>query len=169
MHTVLIPLFFAFLLLGCQSETNQTSTKTVHQTDTTVHNNIRQESKQPIVTASENSFEAIPAGQYRSLNEKLKKTTKTISAKEVIKLYYPAKITNEKSYEKIDVQSEEKGGQTIVTLTHDNQSEHVSIQGHRIVMTLQQKDKHWQIVALKQQFKCWVRKNGILWGTDKCS
>lgn len=115
------------------------------------------------------AFDIIPEGMYKNLNAKLAASNKKLSAKEVAKMYYPAEISKKTSFEKIKVQTEKKGTQTIVTLTHDNQSEHIRIQGHRIVMTLEQKNAHWQIVSLQQQYKCWIRKEGALWSNDKCS
>jgi hypothetical protein len=148
--------------------------------DATTETNDSQTSQDsiPNVQASDNTatpvpekeaFDVIPEGMYKKLNAKLAASSKKLSAKEVAKMYYPAEISKKTSFEKIKVQTEEKGTQTIVTLTHDNQSEHILIQGHRIVMTLEQKDAHWQIISLQQQYKCWIRKGGALWSNDKCS
>ena len=125
--------------------------------------------KKAILVPKKEAFDLIPEEIYRNLNTKLAASNKKISAQEVIKMYYPAELANKTSFEKIKVQTEIKALQTIVTLTHDNQSEHLLIQGHRIIMTLEKKDAHWQIVALRQQYKCWIRTAGALWSNYKCS
>jgi len=69
---------------------------------------------------------------------------------------------------KNDLAAKKEGNNTIVTLVHDNQP-HVSIQGHRIVMTLTKNNNQWEVLSIAQQFKCWSRKDGLVWGTNKCS
>lgn len=163
----LLSLFY--LLISCQSEPATTSPdQPISKSDSNnTYNTLPTASKE--VTTPE-AFENVPAGVYQNLNEKLAASTSKKTAKEVAQMYYPAKISNKTSFEKIDIQTQKEGTQTIVTITHDNQSEHTSIQGHRIVMTLEKKGTHWQIVSIQQQFKCWIRKeNGATWSSDKCS
>ncbi len=169
----ILPIFLIVslgLLTACQSDKTTSATETSENQDSTKSTSPpNKASSTPITTTVEETFDVIPEGIYRSLNAKLAASNKKMTAKEIVKMYYPAEISDKTSFEKINVQTEKKGPQTIVTLTHDNQSEHISIQGHRIVMTLEQKDAHWQIVDLQQQYKCWIRKDGGLWSNDKCS
>jgi len=154
------------LLIACKTDT--TTTAETNTTQDSIPNNQASNNIATPVPEKE-AFDIVPEGMYRDLNAKLAASSKKLSAKEVVQMYYPAEISDNTSFEKIKVQTEEKGTQTIVTLTHDNQSEHILIQGHRLVMTLEQKDAHWQIVSLQQQYKCWIRKEGGLWSNDKCS
>lgn len=156
------------LLISCQSDKRSSTIKTNVKEDT-LQNEPLSSNKALLKPVKKEAFNLIPEGVYQELNTKLAASTKKISAKEVAKMYYPAKIADNTSFEKIDLQTEKKGTQTIVTLTHDNQSEHIRIQGHRIVMTLEQKGTQWQIVSIKQQFKCWIREKKALWSNDKCS
>lgn len=156
------------LLMACQSETPAPAVETKAKQDSSSNKVSLNETKVAAVSPKE-AFEIVPEGVYRNLNVKLAASNKKMTPLEVAKMYYPAQIADQTSFEKIEVQTEKKGAQTIVTLTHDNQSEHISIQGHRIVITLEEKKAHWQIVAIQQQFKCWLRKEGALWSNDKCS
>ena len=158
------------LLTACQSDNTTSTTATSKKQDSTQNTSLPNKvAPKATTTTVEETFDVIPEGMYRSLNAKLAASSKKMTAKEIVKMYYPAEISDKTSFEKIKVQTEKKGAQTIVTLTHDNQSEHISIQGHRIVMTLEQKEAHWQIVALQQQYKCWIRKDGVLWSNNKCA
>ena len=162
----------AFLLMNCfgllvACTTDSTATELNTTQDSIQNNQSSNNSANPV--AEKEAFDIVPEGMYRDLNAKLAASSKKRTAKEIAQMYYPAKISDHTSFEKIKIQTEKKGTQTIVTLTHDNQSEHILIQGHRIVMTLEQKDVHWQIVSLQQQYKCWIRKKGGLWSNDKCS
>lgn len=157
---------FCLLISGCHNDANNSVTDVTVDTLSSPKDSIEQ---QPIETVPKPLFETVPTGMYQSLNTKLAAAAKKFNPEQVIKMYYPAKIAKVNSYEKIDVRTEKKGKQTIVTLTHDNQSDHISIQGHRLIMTLEKQKGQWQIVVLKQQFKCWIRKDNTLWGTEKCS
>lgn len=161
------------LLIACTTAPETTETKT-NQDPIQANNQENSQNKQPskipaTPVLEQEAFDVVPEGMYRELNAQLAASSKKISAQEVLQMYYPAEISNKTSFEKIKVETEKKGRQTIVTLTHDNQSEHLRIQGHRMVMTLEQKEAHWQIVSLQQQYKCWIRKEGVLWSKDKCS
>jgi hypothetical protein len=155
------------LLMACQPETATLAVETKANQDSIPNKTALNESK--VAASPKEAFEIVPEGVYHSLNAKLAASSKKMSPKEVAKMYYPAQISNQTSFEKIEVQTEKKGTQTIVTLTHDNQSEHIRIQGHRIVITLEEKEAQWQIILIQQQFKCWLRKDGVLWSNDKCS
>jgi hypothetical protein len=160
------------LLIACKTDPETTTTTTTNSTQDSIQNisqNNQPSNNSTNPVAEKEAFDIIPEGIYRDLNAKLAASNKKRTAKEIVQMYYPAEISDETSFEKIKVQTEKKGTQTIVTLTHDNQSEHILIQGHRIVMTLEPKDAHWQIVSLQQQYKCWIRKEGGLWSNDKCS
>lgn len=158
------------LLISCNTNPSTETNNSQVSQDSLPQNQASETATTASVTPSATeAFDIIPEGMYRDLNAKLAASTKKISAKEVVKMYYPAEISKKTSFEKIKVETQERGGKTIVTLTHDNQSEHILIQGHRIVMTLEQKEAHWQIVSLQQQYKCWIRKEGALWSNDKCS
>lgn len=123
----------------------------------------------PTTTSSEFKEGAFEEVNPAALNAKLAEATSKLSPEDVVKMHYPAKTPNHHgTYEKIDVQTKQEGDKTIVTLTHDNQP-HITVQGHRIVMTMQQKEKQWEVLSIQQQFKCWVRKDGITWSTYKCS
>lgn len=158
------------LLIACTNDvTNETNSNSTTSQDSIPSPQASDNTTTTLPKKEVEAFDLIPEGMYQNFNAKLAASNKKLSAKEVAKMYYPAEISKKTSFEKIKVQTEKKGTQTIVTLTHDNQSEHIRIQGHRIVMTLEQKNAHWQIVSLQQQYKCWIRKEGPLWSNDKCS
>jgi len=157
---VLVAIFFT----ACSNE--PTADKPTATTENTTTNSTvdasATEPKAPLP-----SFEEVDPSRF---NAQLAAEKKTLSPKEVIQLYYPAVVPKEdNSYQKIDIETRTEGSQTIVTLTHDNQP-HIVIQGHRIIMTLEQKDKQWTVISMKQQFKCWVRdKKAVAWSADRCS
>lgn len=154
-------------LMACQTDTTTTDkNNTQDSLKSDLSPNLNEKS---LVATPKEAFDLVPEGIYRDLNAKLAASKSKMSAKEVIQMYYPAKVSNNTSFEKIDIQEKKEGSKTIVTLTHDNQSEHIRIQGHRILMTLEQKAAHWQIVSIQQQYKCWLRTEGALWSNDKCS
>lgn len=161
-----IGITFTCLLTACKNDTatSKTEVEVIDSIATTIP------SQTNITSTEKKAFDIVPEGIYRSLNEKLAASNKKISPTDIMQMYYPAKISNKASFEKIDLQTEQKEAQTIVTLTHDNQSEHIRIQGHRIIMTLEATSKtQWKILSIQQQFKCWIRKDGALWSNDKCS
>lgn len=162
-------IFFAFLIaiifVSCASE----------QASDTAVNTIEDNTEKPTNTNTTASTSSSPTPSFEEVdpsrfNAQLVAEKQSLSAEDVIKLYYPAVIPeNDQSYQKIDIETRTEGQQTIVTLTHDNQP-HVVIQGHRIIMTLEQKDQQWTVISMKQQFKCWVRdKNAVAWSADRCS
>ena len=158
-------LTLTFFIACNNSENKPSTTDTAEQTDS-VENNPA-----PTTTTSSSEFEEGTFEEVNpdALNAKLAEASSKLSPEEVVKMHYPAKAPNHHgTYEKIDVQTKQEGDKTIVTLTHDNQP-HIAVQGHRIVMTMQQKGKQWEVLSIQQQFKCWVRKEGITWSTYKCS
>ena len=156
------------LLIACQTDTTPVTVELNTDQDT-ISNEPSSHNEQEKPVTQKETFDLVPEGMYRDLNKKLAASSKKISPKEVVQMYYPAEISKSTSFEKIEVQTKKEGAKTIVTLTHDNQSEHIRIQGHRIVMILEQKDAHWQIVSIQQQYKCWIREESSLWSNDKCS
>jgi len=153
---------FFSLLVACKTDTTPTTVNVIDNNQLPSKDTIKS-------TLKREAFEVIRKEMYQELNATLAVSTKKINAKEIVQMYYPAKVSDKTSFEKIEIKTKQKGTQTIVTLTHDNQSEHIRVQGHRIVMTLEQKGTQWQIVSIKQQFKCWIRENKTLWSNDKCS
>jgi len=162
----------SLLIIGC-GNSNSDNTENIIPPDSTKLSATESNEANKLVE-KEKSTSYSQDGKFEDINTDylkalLVKEKKALSAKDVIKLYYPAKIQNENnSYEKIDIQTKKEGNNTIVTLVHDNQP-HVSIQGHRIVMTLTKNNNQWEVLSIAQQFKCWSRKDGLVWGTNKCS
>lgn len=115
--------------------------------------------------AVENSFEEVDPTMF---NKTLSQQKKKLSPEEIIKLYYPAVIPkDDHSFQNIKTETKIEGDKTIVTLTHDNQP-HITIQGHRIVMALTKEKGEWKVLSIAQQFKCWMRKGGVVWSSDRC-
>ena len=132
-------LYWSILVIGC-GNSNLDTTENVPQPDSTELSPAKSneankvvEKEKPSSYNQDGKFEEVNTDYLKDL---LAKEKRKLSAKDVIKLYYPAKIQHaNNSYEKIDIVTKKEGNNTIVTLVHDNQP-HTTIQGHRIVMTL---------------------------------
>lgn len=172
----LLLLFSLSLLITTCSHSNSNNFKNTSDIDSTEINspiskveNRTELKENKIISSQDGGLEEVNTDYFKAI---LAKETKTLSAKDVIKLYYPAKIQQvENSYEKINIKTKKEGNNTIVTLVHDNQP-HITIQGHRIILVLtsnNNNNKEWEVISIVQQFKCWARENGSIWGTNRCS
>lgn len=148
---------------ACNSD-NATNATVASTTDSVQTTETKPVDNKPI--AQENAFEEVSPDAF---NKKLSEQKQKLSPEAVIKLYYPAVIPkDDDSFQKIAIETKTEGDKTIVTIVHDNQP-HIVIQGHRIVMTMTKEKGQWKVLSIAQQFKCWVRKAGVVWGVDKCS
>ena len=157
------PIIGGLIIIGCE---NYKSVKDDSDIKDSIITSTEKFVKKQSVEVEYTGFEDINIAVFK---EKLAIHNNKLSPKEIISLYYPAVIPGaDDSYQKIEISSRVDGDKTIVTLIHDNQP-HIVIQGHRIVMTLTKNESKWEVISIKQQFKCWLRKDGVVWGTDRCS
>ncbi len=163
MKNTLLPFLCVFVIAACTDDNVDSDNINSVSTDSVSMINEVKDSEN---NSGLSDFEEVDIDAF---NEKLAKENKSMNPKEILSFYYPAVIPeDDDSNQKIDLSSRVEGDKTIVTLVHDNQP-HIVIQGHRLVMTLTKNDNKWVVLNLKQQFKCWVRKDNIIWSTDKCS
>jgi Icc-related predicted phosphoesterase len=161
MKAFFIPVLILFAISACKNDNSNSENNNSNPSDS-----ISEVIKGPVSETEMSDFEEVDIDAF---NEKLAKENKSMNPEEILSFYYPAVIPeNDDSNQKIDVSSRVEGEHTIVTLVHDNQP-HIVIQGHRLVMTLTKNDDKWIVLGLKQQFKCWLRKDNVVWSTDKCS
>src|SRR5690625_4425699 len=105
---------------------------------------------------------------HAELNYTLAQTTTSMSAKEVMKLYYPQEVESQEGNEILTIQEKAlENGNIIVTLIHDNFLDD-SLKGEKHVMELQLKNNKWSIVTLKKNWKCWERRGHTNWGIEPC-
>lgn len=115
---------------------------------------------------SNEKFEIINTDE---LTKKLTESNKNISAKEVMKLYYPTEKETGEGNEIIEI-SEKIGddGNTIVTLIHDNLLDD-SIKGEKYILELKRENDKWIIISLKKNWKCQHGRGHTEWGIEVCS
>ena len=102
------------------------------------------------------------------LNFQLTQITTSMSAKEVMKLYYAQEVESKEGNEKITIQEKTlETGNTLVTLIHDNFMDD-SLKGEKHVMELQKENNKWRIVSLKKNWKCWEGRGHTDWGIENC-
>lgn len=102
------------------------------------------------------------------LNNKLAKENKNLSAKEVMKLYYPQKVETTEGNERITMSEKViNNGNAVVTLIHDNLLDD-SVKGEKYQMVLKRTGDRWLVVSLKKNWKCWKSRGHINWGIDIC-
>lgn len=151
-----ITLFLAIILISCNQRIDK---------DTDRYKRTSESRKTEISPAKKEKFKTLVSDQ---INQTLNNTNKTLTASDVMKLYYPNKITTEEGNESIEI-CEKKIGQdhTIVTLIHDNLLDD-SQKAVKYVMELKKTNDQWTVVSIKTNWKCWPKRGHTDWGTDLC-
>ena len=141
-------------MLSCNlSKDNKSSSTTLSPESTILSEEIKEE------------FIRIDA---TNLNYQLAQTTNPMSAKEVMRLYYPQEVASQEGNEKITIQEKTlESGNTLLTLIHDNFMDD-SLKGEKHVMELQKENNKWRIVSIKKNWKCWEGRGHTDWGIENC-
>lgn len=110
-------------------------------------------------------FEALP---FNGLNIKLSEETELLSPKAIMRLYYPRTKEKLEKNERIIINEKNlSNGHTEVILIHDGLADD-SMQGKKYVLELKKHDKHWQVISLKANWRCWEDKGHSDWGVVLC-
>lgn len=102
------------------------------------------------------------------LNNEIRASSENLSPKEIMKMFYPVNTESGEGNERI-VLSEDllDDGTTVVELIHENMMDD-SVRSKKYVMGLKSADKKWQVVFLKNNWKCWPGRGHEDWGTETC-
>ena len=102
------------------------------------------------------------------LNKMLSRENKDLSAEDVMKIYYPAKVETGEGNEKIEISEEiATNGNTIVTLIHDNLLDD-SVKGEKYLMELKKTEDKWVVISLIKNWKCRNGRGHTDWGIELC-
>ena len=103
------------------------------------------------------------------LNQLLTEKGEDLSAKEVMKLFYPNKVETEEGNEKIELSEKlSDNGNVVVILIHDNLLDD-SVKGEKYIMELTRNDNRWTVLSLKKNWKCWEDRGHTDWGIELCN
>lgn len=103
------------------------------------------------------------------LNQLLTEKGGDLSAKEVMKLFYPDEVETGEGNEKIELSEKvSDNGNVVVTLIHDNLLDH-SVRGKKYVMELTKSNNKWTVLSIKTNWKCWDGKGHTDWGIKLCN
>lgn len=152
-----ILMILAISLISC----NQ---KTKNKSEETLSSQTNQETQ--IKTTDKNEeFKKVNADEF---NQLLSKKEGDLSAKEVMKLFYPNEVETEEGNEQITTSEKTaENGNTIVTLIHENQLDD-SLNGMKYIMELQKSNDKWIVVSIKKNWKCWNGRGHTDWGIELC-
>ncbi len=115
-------------------------------------------------------------GIYKTIDvskfkKKLSQQTEALTAKEVMRLYYPIRIEeNSEGNATIEVTERKlNNGNTEVTLVHDNMLDD-SIKSEKCLMELKksQNKSQWEVVSLKKSWKCNQGRGQQDWAAKYC-
>lgn len=151
-----ITLLLAILFFSCNQRINK---------DTDRYKRTDESKPTEISPVKKEKFKRLVSDQ---INQTLNNTNKTLTASEVMKLYYPHKITSEEGNESIVI-CEKKAEQdhTIVTLIHDNLLDD-SQKAVKYVMKLKRTNDKWTVISIKTNWKCWPERGHTDWGIELC-
>jgi len=127
----------------------------------------QKEQEVQVKTIDENEeFKEISSGDF---NQLLTEKGGDLSAKEVMKLFYPNKIETGEGNEKIEIlEKVSDNGNVVVTLTHDNLLDD-SVRGEKYVMELTKSNNKWTVLSIKKNWKCWDGRGHTDWGIKLCN
>ena len=126
--------------------------------------------KEPEYTETDNNVdtEKFELMNVDKINQLLESRDQSLSAKDVVNLYYPIEIETEEGNEKIEIyENSIKNGNVTVTLIHDNMLDD-SQRGLKYVMELERVNDRWKVIAIKKNWKCWDGKGHTDWGIEMC-
>jgi hypothetical protein len=103
------------------------------------------------------------------LNQLLTEKERNLSAKEVMRLFYPHKVETSEGNEKIELTEKvSNNGKIVVTLIHDNLLDD-SVRGEKYVMELRKSNNRWAVISIKKNWKCWDGRGHTDWGIKLCN
>lgn len=103
------------------------------------------------------------------INQKLNKRIENLSAKEVMKLYYPINVNGKEGNEKIEVSEKNaENGNTLIILIHDNLLDD-SLKGEKHIMELKMTNNKWTVISIKKNWKCQSNRGHTQWGIEMCT
>lgn len=103
------------------------------------------------------------------LNQLLLEKEEDLSAKEVMKLFYPNEVEAGEGNEQIKISERtSENGNTIVTLIHENLLDD-SLNGEKYSIELQRDNKKWTVISIKKNWKCWDGRGHTNWGIERCN
>lgn len=148
---------FGFILISCNHSTNNKKKET----------SVPLKKRDTIATTVSKN-EEFKAVNYDELNQLLADKKDRISAKEVMKLFYPKKVETGEGNEKIEITEKTlNNGHVEITLIHDNLLDD-AVRGEKYVMELTIHKDKWTVVSLKKNWKCWDNRGHTHWGIAPC-
>lgn len=106
--------------------------------------------------------------EIQEFNTSLAKEKKELSAKDVMRLYYPIEVENSEGKEEITIiEKTLDNGHILVTLIHDNQMDD-SVKGEKLVMELSKINDTWKALSIKKNWKCYDGRGHTDWSTEFC-
>jgi len=146
---ILISIALSVLLLSCgQSSNNQKN-----NTPNTPNNQTKE------------AFTDIDATE---LNKRLSQENRTLTAQEVMRLYYPQESSGEGKEAIVTTQTILDNEVIEVTLIHANLPDD-STRDIKFVMELKETNEKWTVLSLKKNWKCWEGRGHTDWGIDLCT
>ncbi len=151
---IIITLLLTLVLLSCNNKQHKTD-KIKEEKGTTQH----------IASVNEKFKELNP----ETINVLLKSKNGSVSAKEVMKIYYPHEVTMGEGNESIEIsETKLENGNTLVTLVHDNLLDD-SIKAKKIILELKNENNRWLVISIKNNWKCRVGRGHTDWGIELCN
>lgn len=152
-----ITTLFVLTLISCTIKTNKNPPD--HPVDQ------KGQEKQTIVTNQEEEFQEISSDYF---NQLLNEKGESLSAEEVMRLFYPYRIETSEGNEKIELSKKvSDNGNVVVTLIHDNQLDD-SVRGEKYVMSLARINNKWTVLSIKTNWRCWDGRGHSDWGIERC-
>lgn len=106
---------------------------------------------------------------YEELNQKISQSSKKLSPKDIMKIYYPKEVGFTEGNQKIIIKEQVlKNGNVEVELIHDNQLDD-SVRGEKYLLELRKHNKNWLVVSLKYNWRCWNGRGHSSWGIKFCN
>ncbi len=100
-------------------------------------------------------------------NEKISARTDISSAKELIELYY--RLSPDEGAPQLEISSKQlKGNKFQTTLIHNGLKDD-SVSAIKVIMIAERIGKKWQVLQIKENFKCWEGRGHQYWSEKYCS
>ncbi|WP_340062980.1 hypothetical protein [Ascidiimonas aurantiaca] len=118
------------------------------------------------ITNKNEEFKEISSDDF---NQLLIEKGAHLSAKDVMKLFYPNKVETGEGNEKIEIlEKTSDNGNVVVTLIHDNLLDD-SVRGEKYIMELTRSNDQWTVLSIKKNWKCWEGRGHTDWGIELCN
>jgi len=102
----------------------------------------------------------------KAFNQKIAPVDGT--AKDIMRMYYPAKVDGEEGNQIITVKERNlENGEVEVQLIHDNMLDD-SVRGQKYLMVLKKEGNRWQVLSLKKNWRCWKGRGHEDWEIEPC-